>query len=268
MKYIDVEKGIKESNSKFLKSLPQFVINFFIWVVRQNDINAILNKYSGEIGIPFLRAMIKEFNLNVQIEGLENLPDSSRCIFVANHPFGVIDGLIITHIAGEKYGTLKAIGNDAFIMVPNLRPLIAEVNVFGKNSKQHVMALDELYSSDTTITHFPAGEVSRIYHGKVQDCDWQKSFISKAITKKRVIVPICFQGKNSRFFYTIFFLRRMFGIKMNIELMLLPREMFKKKNKTIRVKIGKPISFETFDNSKNHHEWAQWVKAEVNQLKH
>lgn len=263
MKYIDVEKSIDESNSKFLKKLPRFVIKFFIWVVRQDELNRILNKYSEEIGLPFLRAMIKEFNLNLEIEGLENLPDSSRCIFVANHPFGIIDGLIITHIAGEKYGSLKAIGNDAFVMVPNLRPLIAEVNVFGKNSKQHVMALDELYSSDVTITHFPAGEVSRIYHGKVQDCDWQKSFVSKVVTKKRIIVPIRFYGRNSRLFYTIFILRRMLGIKMNIELMLLPREMFRKRNKTIRVKIGKPISYETFDDSKNHYDWAQWVKTEV-----
>ena len=40
-------------------------------------------------------------------------------------------------------------------------------------------------------------------------------------------------------------------------------EMFKKKNKTIRVKIGKPIPYQTFDSSKTQYEWAQWVKQEV-----
>ena len=263
MKYIDIEKSVRESNSKLLRGLPSFAVSLIIWIVRQNEMNRILNKHSEVIGVPFLKAMIEEFNLKIEVDGLENLPDDSRCVFVSNHPFGVVDGLVLTSIIANKYGNFKALGNDAFMLIPNLRPLIAEINVFGRNSKQQVVALDEFYSSNVPITHFPAGEVSRIYHGKIQDCEWQKSFITKAVQKKRTVVPIFFEGRNSRFFYFLFIFRRMFGVKLNFELMLLPREMFKKKNKTIRVKIGKPIPYQTFDSSKTQYEWAQWVKQEV-----
>ena len=61
-----------------------------------------------------------------------------------------------------------------------------------------------------------------------------KVFITKAVSYKRDIVPFYIYGRNSRFFYIISFVRRVLGIKSNIELIMLPREMFRKKNKTIK----------------------------------
>jgi putative hemolysin len=113
------------------------------------------------------------------------------------------------------------------------------------------------------ITHFPAGEVSRRYNGKIQDCAWQKSFITKAISCQRDIVPFYFHGRNSRLFYGINLVRRALGIKTNIELMLLPREMFLKRNTTLRFTIGKPIPWQKFDRSKSHIQWAQKVREHV-----
>jgi putative hemolysin len=243
-----------------LKKLPGFVIRLLAKIIKQERINQILTKYSNLEGADFLIAMIKEFNLTLEIEGIENLPENGRCFFAANHPFGVIDGLVITKIVSGKYGKLKAIGNDAFMYIPHLRPLIAAVNVYGANIKKNIADLESIYDSNLPITHFPAGEVSRIYNNKIQDCGWQKSFITKAITKKRDIVPIFFHGRNSRFFYFVSFVRQLFRIKLNVELILLPREMLLKQNKTIKVKILKPISYQKFDKTLSHVEWAQKVR--------
>ena len=57
------------------------------------------------------------------------------------------------------------------------------------------------------------------------------------------------------------------GIKVNIELILLPGEMFKKRNKTIKVKIGIPIPYQKFDKTFSHFEWAQKVRKHVYDLK-
>ena len=264
--YIDIEKIITDSNSKFLKKIPRFLIKLITRIIQQDELNRILNKYSDYEGIDFLPKMIEEFNLELQIEGKENLPENGKCFFVANHPFGIIDGLIITRIVSEKYGPLKAIGNDAFAFIPQLRPLIATVNVFRQSSKEYVKALDETFKSDIPITHFPAGEVSRRYKWKVEDTVWQKSFISKSIANQRDIVPIFFYGKNSPLFYFIHRIRRIFGIKLFIELILLPREMFKKRNKKIKVRIGKPISYKMFDHSLTHNNWAKKVRSLVYEL--
>lgn len=266
VKYLDIEKGIRESDSKLLKSFPRFFIRFLSWFIKEYEMNRILNKYNDTLGATFLEKVIEEFNINLQIEGLENLPNNSKCFFVANHPFGVIDGLILTHIVCQKYGTLKAIGNEAFTFIPQLKPLIATVNVYDRTSREYILELEKIYQSDIPMTHFPAGEVSRLYHWKVQDAPWQKSFIGKSISCQRDIVPFHFYGRNSILFYTIFIFRKLFGIKLNLELSLLTREMFKKRNKTIRVKIGSPIPYQTFDNSNTQLSWAQKVREMIYSL--
>ncbi|NOU16427.1 MAG: glycerol acyltransferase [Bacteroidales bacterium] len=263
MKYLDLESVIKNSNFGLLKKLPKFVVKLLIKITKQEEINDILTRNAESIGVKFLSSIIKDYNLTVVIEGKENLPENGRCFFVANHPFGIIDGLVLTNTIGEKYGTLKAIGNDAFMYIPHLRPVIAAVNSFGQNSKEYINALEEVFDSDTPITHFPAGEVSRVYSWKVQDCKWQKSMVTKAISKKRDIVPIHFYGRNSRLFYSIGLFRTMLRIKLNFELILLPREMLLKQNQTIRLRIGKPIPYQKFDSSLSHWDWAQRVRKHV-----
>ncbi len=263
MKYIDVTASIKESDSDFLKKLPAFVAGWLEKIIKQDELNYILNKYKDCEGADFHRGIVNEFNLTIEVEGIENLPENGRCFFLANHPFGIIDGLTLTKTVIEKYGTFKAIGNESFNFVPNLRPYIALVNPYGMSSKAYVEELEKVYQSDVAITHFPAGEVSRRYQGKLQDRPWQKSFITRSISCHRDIVPFYFHGRNSNLFIGINLIRRAFGIKTNIELALLPREMFLKRNKTIRFKIGKPIPWQKFDKSLTHVQWAQKVKEHV-----
>lgn len=266
VKYIDIEKTISELNAGLLKKLPAFVIKILTRIIHQDDINGILNKYSDTVGAEFLAKVIDEFNITLDIEGLENLPENRKCFFAANHPFGIADGLVLTYIVSRKYGELKAIANDAFMFIPQLRPFVVAVNVFDGSSKGYLLELEKTYNKDVAITHFPAGIVSRRQNGKIQDLAWQKSFITKSISSHRDIVPMHFHGTNSKLFYLIHSVRMFFGIKANIELMLLPRELFRKRNQTIRVTIGKPIPYETFDKSLSHLEWAQKVRAQVYDL--
>jgi hypothetical protein len=268
MKYIDVASVIRDGDSEKLKRLPVFIIRWIERIIMQERMNQILTKYADYECLQFLPRIIEEFNLTIEVDGKENLPESGRCFFLSNHPFGIIDGLVLTKIVGDKYHELKSIGNEVFLFVPHLRPLIAAVNVFGRNSKEYVNSLENLYNSDVPITHFPAGEVSRFYNGRIQDCRWQKSFITKSVSYKRNIVPFYIYGRNSRFFYSVSFLRRVLGIKSNIELILLPREMFRKENKTIKVKIGKPISHQEFDRTLSPWVWADKVRGYVYNLKH
>ncbi len=128
IKYIDLAKIIQEGTSRRLKKLPHFAVRLFAKIIKQDEINYILNKYTEYTGAEFLPKIIEEFNLKLEIEGKENLPENGKCFFVANHPFGIIDGLILTLTVSQKYGTLKAIANDSFMFVPQLRPFIAAEN--------------------------------------------------------------------------------------------------------------------------------------------
>lgn len=263
MKHIDLASSIKESDSAMLKRLPGFIVRRLERIIKQDEINNILDKYADCEGADFHRSIMKEFNITLEVEGLENLPENGKCFFLSNHPFGIVDGLILTKTIIEKYGTFKAIGNDSFRFIPNLRPYIALVNPYGMSPKSYVTELEKVYRSEVAITHFPAGEVSRRYNGKIQDRTWHKSFITRSVSCQRDLVPFYFHGRNSNLFYGINLLRRKLGIKTNLELSLLPRELFLKRNKTIRLTIGKPIPWQKFDSSLSHVQWAQRVKDHV-----
>ncbi len=266
-KVIDIKKLVKKSDSAVLKKMPDFILNLLAVFVRQNEINHLLQKYSGcQVG-DFLSGLQKELNISIDIRGKENLPENGKCFFVANHPFGFADGLALTWILTRKYGNIKAIGNDVFMLIPQLRPIIAAVNVFGTNYRDYLVELEKVYCSDIPISHFPAGVVSRIQNWKITDDHWHKSFISKAVKHKRDIVPVYFPGRNSYLFYCLYLFRKLFRIKTNLELIMLPNEFFRKRNKSIVVIIGKPISYQVFDKTKKDSEWARWVKSEVYNLK-
>ena len=268
MNNINIALIIKNSNSKLLRKLPGFAVGWIAKIIRQKEMNAILDKYSDFEGIDFLDKIIEEFEIKAVFEGFENLPENGKCFFVANHPFGLLDGLLLTFIVGSKYGRLKAIGNDAFMFIPNLRPLVLNVNVFGKNKRKHFIELNKVFSSDVPITHFPFGVVSRISKFRIQDEFWHKSFVTKAIEYERDIVPVRIYGRNSNLFYTIYILRNVFRIKLNIELILLPRELFRKKGETVYVKIGKIIHCSNLAESLSHWEWAQKIRSEVYLIRH
>lgn len=266
MNDINIAQIIKSSNSKFLKVLPNFIIKIITIIFKQNALNKLFNDNAEYIGVDFPPKVVEYLNINAEVEGKENLPDNGKCFFVANHPFGFLDGIILAAIVGEKYGDLKIIGNDSLNHIESLSPIITDVNVFGGNSRQYITELEKLYTSDTPIVSFPAGLVSRIRKRKIQDVEWKKSFIKKAIENQRDIVPVKFYGRNSILFYTIFLVRQIFKINASIELSLLPREMFRKRNKTIKVKIAKSISYKEFNKASTHYEYAQMVRSVVYDL--
>ena len=265
-KYINLSKILKEEHPALHKKLPGFVIKLIEIIIMQKAMNKAINKYINHNGVAFTERMIEELNLKVDIEGKENLPENGRCFFVANHLYGILDGMVLGNIVGNKYGSFMGISNDAFKLIPQLKETVTSVNVYGKSAKDQVLKLEEVYKSNIPINHFPAGEVSRKYNGKVEDKNWHKSFITKAITEKRDIVPVFFHGQNSRLFYAVHSLRKKLKIGVNIELILLPSEMFKKKNKTIKVTVGRSISYTQLDNGTSHNELAKKIREHLYSL--
>jgi len=267
-KLIDIREVIRRKNPKLLKFIPGFIINYIRRIVHEDDLNAVVEKYGAYEGLEFLEKSLSELNLQFEIQGAENLPPAEhRCIFAANHPIGSVDGLVFMREMGKYYGITKSLVNDLLLYVTNFQPLFAGVNKHGANSKEHVEELDKIFASDYQILLFPAGLVSRRKWGKIEDPQWKKTVISRAVKHQRDIVPIYIEGKLSNFFYNLARLRSFLGIKINIEMFYLADEMFRQKNKTIRFTVGKPISYHTFDKSHSDKIWAERLKNHVYKLR-
>ncbi len=240
-KVIDIRKAFRNSDSRFFRSLPGFAIRLVEKLIRQDEMNATINRSRNKTGVPFINDVLEGWNVKVDVRGGSNIPPAGRFIFASNHPVGGMDALAFYSMVYSFFPDVKSPTNELLGQIPNLRPVMLGINVFGRNSREIVSEIEELFRSDTQILIFPSGEVSRRKNGVIADPVWQKTFVTKAIQYKRDIIPVHIGGRNSNLFYFVANLRKRLGIKMFIESALLPREMMNQRDSTVTLTVGKAI---------------------------
>ena len=262
-KFIDVEQVIASKSPRMAKLLPNFIIRYLKRVIHEDDLNKGLNEFGHLKNVEFVEAALNLLEVTYTVEGLDELDSDARYVFSSNHPLGGLDGMILIHSLRKKYNSVMAPSNDLLMNIKQLQENFIPVNKHGGQSKSNALLMDEVFASNTQMFSFPAGLCSRKQGGKIEDLEWKKNFITKAVKHKRNVVPVFFSGKNSNFFYNLSRIRTFLGIKLNIEMLYLVDEMFKQKGQKIHVIFGKPIPFETFDSSKTPQQWASWIKQQV-----
>ncbi|HSV76195.1 MAG TPA: 1-acyl-sn-glycerol-3-phosphate acyltransferase [Bacteroidales bacterium] len=262
--FLNIDQIFRKKGKKIYPLIPKVLIRYLERITHQEELNDALWRFRDFKNLDFVREILFNlFQVNLNVVGIENLPEKSRFIVVGNHPLGGLDGMALMHVVGKLHPNIKSLSNDILLELPNLREMFVPVNKHGSNSNDAVNALNEVFESDQVVMVFPAGLVSRKQKGKIMDLEWKKTFISKATKNQRDVVPVHFTGRNSDFFYNLALWRKRLGIKANIEMLYLVDEMFKQKNKQITITFGKPIPFTTFTREKSPREWAECVKQHV-----
>lgn len=242
------------------------MIKYLERIIHQDEMNGFLEEHGNLVGIEFIEEAMRFLNIKVVAEGLDDLPDGNYT-FAGNHPLGGIDGMATGLLVHYRFPerSIKFLSNDILTNVLNLLPLFIPVNKVGNQSQHRSLPkrINEAYQSDKQMVIFPAGICSRRIKGEVTELEWQKSFLVKSIETKRDVVPVFFHGRNSNFFYTLANIRKFLGIKINIEMLYLVDEMFKQRGRTFKITYGKPIPYSTFDSSRSHMEWAEYVRVQT-----
>jgi putative hemolysin len=264
---IDVEGVLKEKSPKLAKRLPRVLINYLKRIVHQEEINRFMLNNKEKHDFEFMEEVKKYMNLKTEILGFENVPETGRFVFAANHPLGGLESLVLMLAVSQKFPNLRFVVNDILMALKPMKGLFIPINKHGGQTRQGVEYINSVYQSDFQLLYFPAGLVSRKIKGKIVDLQWQKSFVGKAVSSQRDIIPVFIDGRNSRFFYNLAKFRKIFRIKANIEMLFLADEMMKQKGQTIKLIFGKPIPFSTFDKSKTPQEWADYLKDLTYSLK-
>ena len=122
------------------------------------------------------------------------------------------------------------------------------------------------YSSGKAIIVFPAGLCSRKIKGEIVDLGWQKSVIKQSINNNLPIIPAFIEGENSKWFYRIANIRKFLKLKFNLEMLMLPDELYKQKGKKIVIHFGQPIGPNNF-SMKSIGSDVQRLKNHVYRLK-
>jgi putative hemolysin len=249
-----------------------FIGTFFGWILMKllniSTINKIYNKNKHLRDLPFLNALLDDFQIKFEIpeEDLKRLPKEGAYITVSNHPLGGIDGILLLKLMLEQRSDFKIIGNFLLHRIEPLKPYIMPVNPFEdrKDVKSSVTGFKHslLHLKDgKPLGIFPAGEVSTYRDGKlVVDKPWEEAAMKLVQKAKVPVVPIYFHAKNSKLFY------KLSKISDTFRTAKLPSELLTQKRRTIKVRIGKPISVTDQQEHQSLTEFSEFIRRKTYML--
>lgn len=253
---------------KLMKKLPRFAVNFIKRRIHQDEINDCIMKAEHYCGAGFFQEALDYIGITYRVRGQENLDLDKKYLFACNHPLGGPEALIIGSLFHNVYGEVfKVLTNQLLRHMKPLKEFFIPVNVVSsKQSRDLGVKVADMFNSDSQVLIFPAGLCARKLNGKVTELPWKKTFITQAKKYERDIVPLHISGFNSKRFFFFCNLSRWLRLKFNLGMVFLVDELFNKKGEEFVITIGKPISYKTFDKTRNDREWAAEIKDVVEGL--
>ena len=250
MEYIDSKYfSYADPDDPFLKRL---IIRSIEYISGQPELYKLYNEYqrSPELYKNFWEGSIKKLNLNVDYsqEALKKIPKEGPLVVVANHPFGVLDGLVICWLMSLVRDDFKVLTHSLLLRAPETKGYLLPVD-FALTKQAVVTNLEtrklsrKFLSDGGSMVIFPSGCVStkmKISEKTAFDCEW-KVFTSRLIKQSdATIVPIYFQGQNSQLFH----LASRFGLLFRSALLF--KEVRDRMGTDVPVTIGDPLNLRDF----------------------
>lgn len=203
-----------------------------------------------EAGRSFFEVMAERYGLSLDIVSgaLADIPRDGPVIFIANHPYGILDGLMLGQIMARTRPDFKILAHVVFNKAPDLTRHLLPISfdtdkaALALNIKTRRDALDYL-AQGGTVGVFPGGTVSTAAKpfSKPMDPGW-RGFTARMIAKSQAtVVPLYFAGNNSRMFQIASHLH--YTLRMG----LLIKEFGKRVDNPVRVAVGKPIGRDILD---------------------
>lgn len=267
---VDVGAVLRSRAPKVAKRLPGFVVRALERAVCQDRMNEILEATAGLRDAEFCAKVLEHLSVSYTLVGAENLPPLTdrRVTFVSNHPLGGLDGIILIDMVTRLYGPgARFIVNDLLMALKPLHGVFLPINKHGAQSRAAAAAVDRAFAADNPVLVFPAGLCSRRgADGQVRDLKWNKMFVTKSIDSGRTVVPIRFGGSNSGFFYNFAKWRARLGVKFNLEMIRLPKEMFRAEGSNFTITVGTPIPVSQLHGGSAAAACAAYIKEIVYSL--
>jgi len=234
-------------------------------LLRLDTLNSIYTALKeGENNASFADKVLDLLGVRFTVAGqpVSRVPKNGPLVAVCNHPFGVLEGLLLVRVLREVRTDIKVMANFMLGMIPEIGEFIIEVDPFGnsESAKKNISGLKESMRwlrNDGMLVVFPAGEVSslRVKKGMVADPAWSP-MIGRIIRKTgAAALPVFFDGRNSGLFQTLGL------IHPKLRTVLLPHENLRHAAKdVIRMGLGSIISADKIANFRNDRELMDYLR--------
>lgn len=219
-------------------------------LLEADKVNDLQSNYADYKGPAFARKVLEDVGVSYDLprEQLERIPLEGGFVTVSNHPYGSLDGLILTSVVGGRRKDFKILTTFLLSLIPSLTDYFLPVdNLSGKTGGRSIsgirMALNHIHDGHP-IGFFPAGECStwqirrrRPSGGRweVQDTYWADNIMRLVQKSGFPVIPIYFEGCNSLSFHLLGLVHR------RLRTVRLIHEVFNKRGRVIKVRIGEPI---------------------------
>src|SRR5258705_8975647 len=207
-----------------------------------------LNPVPGE---SFWAAALRSLELRIvaNTEALERWPKTGPLVVVANHPFGVLDGLIISHLTSQVRDDFLVLTNSVLYRAEEIRPHLLPIDfaetkeALGTNLKSRATAKAHLLRGGVLVI-FPAGGAStapKPWSKRAVDAEWKNFTARLIVAAKAPVVPVYFAGQNSRLFQIAS------HISLTLRLSLFFKEDYDNIGSEIQVRIGEMIPYKELE---------------------
>ncbi|MFK7753795.1 MAG: lysophospholipid acyltransferase family protein [Sedimentitalea sp.] len=201
-------------------------------------------------GRDFWEVMIERYGLSLDVikGSLDHIPREGPLILIANHPYGILDGMMMGHILSQLRGDFRLVANSVFKNSEDLNRILLPISFENSREaqalniatrKESMRYLDE----GGAIGIFPGGTVSTALtpFSKPMDPGW-RSFTARMVAKSQAtVVPMFFDGHTSRLFQIASHLHN------TLRMGLLIKEFKKRVDAPVRVAIGQPMTRDVLD---------------------
>lgn len=213
--------------------------------------------YEHEVaaGRDFWAVMVERYGLSLNVVGgsLDNIPRDKPLILIANHPYGILDGLMMGHILSTIRGDFRIMANSVFKKAEELNRVLLPISF---DDTREAMALNVSTRKEAlrylgdggAIGIFPGGTVSTAAKpfSRPMDPGW-RSFTARMVAKSdATVVPLYFDGHTSRLFQIASHLHN------TLRLGLLIKEFKKRVDTQVDVVIGDPIGRDVLNPMAQH----------------
>ncbi len=196
----------------FTNPFKVFTIQAIEWLTAKLYLLSLIRafeKSGAPVGVPFWSKAVRQMGIRVETpaEEIARIPATGAVIVVANHPHGLVDGMIMGELVSRVRGDFKILTRSLLTGIPEIEQFMIPVPFPHEENSREL----GLQMRDLTMTHlkagglvilFPAGKVatSESWFGPAVEAEWNV-FTHKMIHRSGAqIVPINFTGQNSRAF--------------------------------------------------------------------
>lgn len=256
-------------NSTFSIPGGTILTDTLLQIINSARLNKVYTESHDKNPVELINSLLEQLNLKIDLpaEDLENIPAEGAFITVSNHPFRGIDSMLLFKLIYEKRRDFKIMASHLLQSIGPLKDIILPVNTYEtrkeeKSSYSGVREALKHLKQGHCIGIFPTAEDSRHWDAPkvILDREWKTTALKFIRTGNAPIIPVYFHGTKSRLSHII---SRVNPVLKDSEL---PEELVNKNNRTIKIRIGAPVTLKQQAEFEDISTFGRYLRARVYSL--